>query len=247
MNPRVTIVTPTTGNPLLRHALDGVARQTYSPIQHLVVIDGAERAAAARAIIGDRPVDILELPHATGKDRFNGHRIYGASPFLASGELIAFLDEDNWPEPDHIMSLVDVLAKGNDWAYSFRRIVLPDGLFVCNDDCESLGKWPSVHGGEDYLVDVNCYLLPKTLAVTCAPVWYRKAGDPNVMEVDRALTRLLREKAAGYDGSYKYTMNYRTGNTGLSVTADFFIKSNAIVAKRYGSALPWKSVALRGL
>jgi hypothetical protein len=40
----------TTGNPLLEAALKGVARQTYQPIQHLVIIDGSERSPAARGL-----------------------------------------------------------------------------------------------------------------------------------------------------------------------------------------------------
>lgn len=87
MDPLVTVITPTTGNPLLE-ALESVARQTYQPIQHLVIIDGSERSPAARRLISTRSIDVIELPYPTGLDGFQGHRICGAAPCLARGDLI---------------------------------------------------------------------------------------------------------------------------------------------------------------
>ena len=113
MDPLVTVITPTTGNPLLEAALESVARQTYQPIQHLVIIDGSERSPAARRLISTRSIDVIELPYSSGLDGFQGHRIYGAAPYLARGDLICFLDEDNWMDEIHVESLVDVLRKGN--------------------------------------------------------------------------------------------------------------------------------------
>ena len=40
MKPLVTVVTPTTGAPYLRQAIESVKNQTYDNIQHLVFIDG---------------------------------------------------------------------------------------------------------------------------------------------------------------------------------------------------------------
>ena len=44
-----------------------------------------------------------------------------------------------------------------------RNIVDGEHRFLCRDDCESLGKWPSVLHPEDLFIDVNCYFLPKLL------------------------------------------------------------------------------------
>jgi len=190
MSTLITVVTPPTGAPLLETALESVAQQTYRHVQHLIVIDGAERSAAARKIIANRPIDLIELPYATGIDRYNGHRIYGAATFPARGEAMCFLDEDNWMDKDHLESLVRVLERGNEWAFSLRKITDQHGKFVCHDNCEPLGKWPTVISPTDYLVDVNCFLLPKTLAVNLAPLWYRRARERGVVEVDRMLTQL---------------------------------------------------------
>jgi hypothetical protein len=236
----VTIITPTTGNPFLERALNGVRTQTYKAIQHLVVIDGAERAEAARPLLASHKCDVIELPYATGLDRYNGHRIHGAATLLARGDLICWLDEDNWMEPDHIASLARVIKGGQDWAFSLRRIVNREGQYICDDDCESLGKWPSILGPDDYLVDVNCFMLKKSLAVKVTPIWHTKAREPGQMEVDRLLTKVLRERAPKFDTNYSHTLNYRVENTPLSVTAKFFIDGNTRMKQIRGSRLPWR-------
>jgi glycosyltransferase involved in cell wall biosynthesis len=142
MKPLVTVITPTTGAPYLRQAIESVKNQTYDKIQHLVVFDGQPKG---RVIAKENPhIDIIDLPYPTGTDRFNGHRIYGASVYLAKGDLVCFLDEDNYYDYTHIESLVDVIQRGNDWAYSLRKIVDKDGNHVCLDDCESLGKYMDI-------------------------------------------------------------------------------------------------------
>ena len=104
--PLVTVVTPTTGNSCVLRAIESVAVQSYKPIQHLIVIDNPEAPAEIKTAIRQFKVDMIELPYATGKDRFNGHRIYGASAFLGKGDFFCFLDEDNWYDTDHVASLV---------------------------------------------------------------------------------------------------------------------------------------------
>jgi hypothetical protein len=241
VGPLVTVITPTTGNPLLQVALESVASQTYRPIQHLVIIDGSERTPAARQIIAGRPIDVIELPYATGLDGYMGHRIYGAGPYLAKGDLICFLDEDNWMDQVHVESLVEVLRKGNQWSFSLRKIVDQEGKFICRDDCESLGKWPSIISPEDYFVDVNCFMLPKPLAVSLSPICHRKFREPGVVEIDRMLTRALRQMVPRFESSYLYSMNYRVGSTPRSVQASFFLNGNATMAKRFEGPLPWSS------
>ena len=239
MDPLVTVITPTTGNPLLEAALESVARQTYQPIQHLVIIDGSERSPAARRLISTRSIDVIELPYPTGLDGFQGHRIYGAAPYLARGDLICFLDEDNWMDEIHVESLVDVLRKGHQWAFSLRKIVDQEGKFICLDNCELLGKWPSILSPDDYLVDVNCFMLSKQLAVNVSPICHRKFRQPGVLEIDRMLVRVLRQNAPRFESSYLYSMNYRVGSTPRSVQASFFLDGNRRMEERFQGQLPW--------
>jgi len=240
-NPLVTVVTPTTGNPCVLRAVESVAAQSYKPVQHLVVIDNPEAPAKIKSAIRQYNVDVIELPYATGKDRFNGHRIYGASAFLGKGDFFCYLDEDNWFDPDHIASLIEVIRRGFAWAFSFRKIVDIEGNFICNDDCESLGKWPSALAENDYLIDTNCYLLPRMAAVVSSPVWYRQAREPNVPEADRALLSFLLAQNTNYETSYQYSVNYRAGNSGLSVRKEFFLQGNERMMQKFQGSLPWKN------
>ena len=235
MKPLVTVITPTTGAPYLRQAIESVKNQTYDNIQHLVVVDGQQKG---RVIAREYPhIDLIDLPYPTGTDRFNGHRIYGASVYLAKGDLVCFLDEDNYFDPNHIESLVKVMEKPNDWAFSLRKIVDKDNNYVCNDDCESLGKWESCIG--DFFVDVGCFFLPKLTAIQLSPIWYRKAREPGVPEVDRMLTHVLRNNNLKFDTNGEYTLNYRTGNTQLSVQSEFFLQGNKKMFEKYNGDLPW--------
>ena len=231
----VTVITPTTGAVYQRQAIESVKNQTYDNIQHLVVVDGQPKG---RVIAREYPhIDLIDLPYPTGLDRFNGHRIYGASVYLAKGDLVCFLDEDNYFDPNHIESLVKVMEKPNDWAFSLRKIVDKDNNYVCNDDCESLGKWESCIG--DFFVDVGCFFLPKLTAIQLSPIWYRKAREPGVPEVDRMLTHVLRNNNLKFDTNGEYTLNYRTGNTQLSVQSEFFLQGNEAMSKKYNGDLPW--------
>ena len=237
MKPLVTVITPTTGAPCVRQALDSVKNQTYDNIQHLVVVDGQPKG---RVIAKEYPhIDLVDLPYATGKDQYNGHRIYGAMTYIANGELLCFLDEDNWYEPNHIESLVDVISKGNKWAYSLRKIVSQDGEYICNDDCESLGKWTSVIN--DKFIDVNCFMIPKAAALGFSPYWYRRARHPQEQpEVDRILSPFMMQNLPEFDTNGQYTINYRVASRGDSVQAEFFLKGNEMMSKQYNGDLPWR-------
>lgn len=241
----VTIVTPTTGTKYLKQNIESVQKQSYDHIQHLIFIDGKEHlnkvADIIKSIDVKNNVDIIPLPYSVGKDRFNGHRMYGASPYFAKGEFICYLDEDNWIDETHVDSLMQTV-EGKSWAFSMRKIVDSDGNFVCNDDCESLGKYPSVLNEEDYFVDVNCFFLSRNIALQTSNIWYRKAREPGVPEVDRFLTAVLRNNNLTYESSGRYTVNYRAGNTDLSVKKEFFTQGNEIMMKKYEGNLPWRNV-----
>jgi len=237
MKPLVTVITPTTGAPCVRQALDSVKNQTYDNIQHLVVVDGQPKG---RVIAKEYPhIDLVDLPYATGKDQYNGHRIYGAMTYIANGEFLCFLDEDNWYEPNHIETLVDVISKGNKWAYSLRKIVSQEGEYICNDDCESLGKWTSVIN--DKFIDVNCFMIPKAAALGFSPYWYRRARHPQEQpEVDRILSPFMMQNLPEFDTNGQYTINYRVASRGDSVQAEFFLKGNEMMNKQYNGDLPWR-------
>jgi hypothetical protein len=114
-----------------------------------------------------------------------------------------------------------------------------DGNYICNDDCESLGDWESILN--DYFVDVNCFFIPRKIALQLTPIWYRRARHPNEQpEVDRLLTFVLRQNKIKTNYSGKYTVNYRAGNRADSVQAQFFINGNKAMMQKYNGNLPWR-------
>jgi glycosyltransferase involved in cell wall biosynthesis len=237
MKPLVTIVTATTCSDYIRQNLNSVINQTYDNIQHLVVVDGQHHL---NKLDYDIASDVIVLPYATGTEQYNGHRIYGAATYLAKGDFIIYLDEDNWLEPNHVESLINTIGNStNAFACSLRKITDMDGNFICNDDCESLGNWESVIN--DYFIDVNCFFLPKRLALQLTPLWYRRARHPEDQpEVDRALTFVLKQNKIQCLVSGDYTVNYRAGNRADSVQAQFFLNGNKIMKEKYNGEFPWR-------
>jgi glycosyltransferase involved in cell wall biosynthesis len=240
IKPLVTVVTATTGNKHLYDALLSVKKQTYDNIEHYVVVDGVERKKEALKILKNFPnVKLLVLPYATGIDQYNGHRIYGAATYLSSGKYITFLDEDNYYNNDHIESCVGLANQGYDWVYSFRNIINQQGQFVTEDNCESLGKWKSILN--DNFIDVGCWFLSKTAALTVTPLWYRRARHPEEQpEVDRIITSTLMQHFSKFEATKKHSLNYRVGNRADSVQAEFFLKGNETMLQHYNGKLPWQ-------
>jgi len=254
MPPLVTVITASTGNPLLAGCLRSVKEQTHQNVQHLVYIDGPSRSAPFLEQLFKSQVlpvdpstqksgyrlDLIQLPYAVGTDRWNGHRMYAAGSYLADGDYVMFLDDDNSIAPTHIEDCLKVIEGGNDWAFSFRNITDKNGNVLCEDNCESLGKWASILHPQDFFIDVNCFFLPRLLAVQITPLWFRKFREPGQPEIDRVLSHAMRQLGPKHDTTYKYTVNYTVGNTENSVQKEFFDRGNAEMLKRYGGNLPWK-------
>ena len=171
------------------------------------------------------------LPEPVGGNGYSGHRIYAAFSHLVNEPFVFFLDEDDWYEPEHIQSCVDHIEQnGLDWCYSLRRIVRKDGSFVCNDDGESLGQWPS-YGGY-HVVGTSCYCLRRETAVRLAHNIHGAFG------ADRALyDALARETRFSCTG--RYTVNYRLGGQCLFTDEKYFIQRQVISRQRFPAGMPW--------
>lgn len=236
----VVVVTPTIGSTKLADAVESVQKQTYKNINHLIVVDGADHFMKTVDNIPfgvDGNIQILPLPYNTGKagGDFYGHRIYSGVPHLLNADYIFFLDEDNWYEPDHVASLVEVLDRGNDFAYSLRKIFNPDKSYVADDNCEALGKWPIYfsHNDPQYLIDTSSFAFNrKFLQQTCHHWHHGWGGDRNYFY------NAIRYNPK-WDTNYKHTLCYRLDGNPGSVSADFFIKGNEEQMKYYNGELPW--------
>lgn len=244
----VCVITGATGHPNLAKCIRSVQAQTAADVEHLVVIDGSERAAAvnvALAALSSRErLKTIELPHATGKNGWGGHRINGAMPAIAMSEYVCWLDEDNWIDPDHVTTLMASAAETQaGWSFALRNLVNSAGEFIARDDCESLGNlhatWidPSTHH-----VDTNCYLLHRDLAIRTSSIWNRPGrhtGQPR-MGPDRMLCNVLLKLAPTVKSTRRHTVHYAVGSQPGSVPLKFFLDGNADMRKRFPDGLPWE-------
>lgn len=244
----VTVITATIGTAYLARAIESVQAQTYAKVEHVVVVDGPDGVEAAKRAIPNsphHPVHLINLPFNTGGGGFNGHRIYGAAVFLISGRYVAFLDEDNFIEPDHLAKMMDLIeTNGLQWAYSLRKLVDATGQAIAKDDCESLGRWPSWEGNDIHVVDTNCYLIRRDIILSFSPVFYRRYRDE--LSPDTALCDLLIKHAPNFGCSGAYSSNYRIEQSETSVKGDFFRAGNEVMRKRYKHmTFPWNIPATR--
>ncbi len=101
---KVAVVTPTIASKHLKQCIDSVNKQTYKDITHYIFVDGCQYEPEARKILKQSPkTKMIELEENVGKGWY-GHRVYAACSFLVNADVICYLDEDNWYEPNQIIN-----------------------------------------------------------------------------------------------------------------------------------------------
>jgi glycosyltransferase involved in cell wall biosynthesis len=176
---------------------------------------------------------MIELEENVGKGWY-GHRVYAASSFLVNADVICYLDEDNWFEPDHVQKMVDKLDEGYDWVYSLRNIHDKEGKFLCEDNCESLGKWPVYFNPEVHHIDTSCFAVRRDVAVRIGHAWYGQWG------ADRQFFNALKTNFTNYGCTNTNSVAYRLDGNANSVTEEFFTKGNDLQKVKYNGEFPWK-------
>jgi len=232
---KVAVVTPTIASEHLTQCIDSVDKQTYEDIVHYIFIDGCQYESKAREIlVGSSKTRMIELEENVGKGWY-GHRVYAACSFLVNADVICYLDEDNFFEPNHIETVVKKLQEGNDWVYSLRNIHDKEGKFLCEDNCESLGKWPVYFNPEVHHIDTSCFAIRRDIAVHIGHSWYGKWG------ADRQFFGALKKYFPKYDCTNQYTTNYRLDGNENSVNEEFFTEGNKINTEKHQGLFPWKT------
>jgi len=230
-----TVIIPTTGTPELRKAIESVLNQTY-PTTCYVVCDGDQYTGRTKVIVDDylsnKNLKLCILPINVGANGFYGHRVYASFTHLIDTEYVLYLDQDCWFDENHVQTCVDTInSKNLDWSYSLRKIVDKDGLYICNDDCESLGKWKCF---QDYHhIDTNNYCIKTSVAIRLASAWHGGWGQ------DRVFFNALSTHFKKFDCTGKYTTNYRLAGNDGSVKDTFFEFGNNVMNERFKGKLPW--------
>ena len=232
---KVAVVTPTIGAKTLRRCVESVEAQTYGDVTHYIVLDGEEEHGDKiwNQLQGASKVKTIRLQENIGKGWY-GHRVYAACGYLVNADVVCYLDEDNWFEPDHVEKLMDIIQKGSDWAYSLRKIFNKEGDFICEDNCESLGQWPIYFNPDAHHIDTSSFMVKTDIARKLGQAWYGQWG------ADRKFFNALKQYYPNFSSSRNYSLCYRLDGNSNSVTEEFFAKGNAENAKQYPDGFPWK-------
>jgi len=232
------IVIPTIGTEKLNKALSGATSQTYTNTEVWSIIDGPEYAERSLQILKQYPqVKHCILPANTGKNGWYGHRILAAVSFLFDHNYILYCDEDNWFEANHVDTMINTCENNKlQWCHSLRKIYDSNLNYICDDDCESLGRWPIYMSDQHRLVDTSTYCIKKEIITGLASAWYSGWGG------DRRFYSIIDQYAPNYKCTGQATVCYRLDGNPNSVTSDFFLTGNKIMKTRYPGGFPWRNI-----
>ena len=232
---KATVIIPTTGTPELHDALKTALSQNQTKVY--VVCDGDKYKGRVKPIVdeyaGCDNLNVCYLPINVGANGFYGHRVYASFSHLVNTKYILYLDQDNWFDEDHIETCIKTIESKNlHWCYSLRKIYNGEE-FICNDDCESLGKYESYQPGV-YHCDTNSYCVLTDAAASISAAWHGGWGQ------DRIFYGVLQRNVPNFDCTGKYTVNYRLGGNEGSVRKEFFLNGNKIMSEKYNGVFPWQ-------
>jgi glycosyltransferase involved in cell wall biosynthesis len=201
-----------------------------------VFAHGEHHHAKVEAILDDDYpyVETVYLPNNNGDGGLAMAPVFAMAPYVVNEDVIFYLDDDNWYEPDHIEGLVTLIEEHSlAWAYSLRKIVDDEGNFICDDNCESLGMNPNATG--HYLVDNSCYAVRTAIARRYSHAWF----VPIVS--DRNFQRALMEAKLSTGTTGKHTTNYRLSKDGAGgMSKEAFTGNNEYMQYKHGkTTFPW--------
>jgi len=233
---KATVIIPTTGAFEVRDAINSVLDQTIET-QVYLVCDGDNFKGKVKVISDDYAgnpfVKVCYLPINVGGNGFYGHRIYASFTHLINTDYVFYLDQDCWFENNHVEECIKTIEENDlSWSYSLRKVTNKEGEYICNDDCESLGKWKTYHGINH--IDTNSYCLKTDVAIKLASVWHGGWGQ------DRVFFGTLAQHFARFHCTGQYTVNYRVDGNPGSVNAEFFLNGNKVMNEKYNGEFPWR-------
>lgn len=212
---KIAIVTPTRNSEHLEQCVHSVRQQTYENVVHYLVADGND-VKIPNYMLYYKHTRYIMLDDNVGANGWYGHRVYAAAGFLVNADVICYLDEDNWLEPNHCEAIVKTLEDGNEWCYSLRNICDEQGEFLMQDNAESLGKWPCAHNPDLNHIDTSCFAVRQHVAAAVGGFWYGQWG------ADRQFYGALQQHFPRYDCTMEHSVNYRLAGNKGSVDTKIF-------------------------
>lgn len=201
----VAVVMPTILRPCVASSVASVFRQTFAGrIQLLIGVDkAAEPPTHLEAALERRPDHIsaliLSLPYSTSirhgsvHPATDGGSLRSSLSFMANSRYVAYLDDDNCWEPDHLASVMQAI-QGKVWAYSLRMLIdETNGRELGVDRWDSVGVDAGRFKAQGGLVDPNCLLVDKVVAARALGRWSEGPGVTS----DRSFFAALKDAPHG--------------------------------------------------
>jgi len=154
---KVAVITPYYNEPteILKRCHNSVQAQKYKDITHIMVADGNPHPWCNK-----QKIEHYILPKSHDDAGATPRALGAMSAFSRGFDAVAFLDADNWFEPNHIQVMVDKMLTENVAAIAATRTIHAiDGKVMYVDDIESIAET---------FVDTNCWFLHKKTAMLMA-------------------------------------------------------------------------------
>ena len=172
--PRISVVVCThNGHRTIRDCLDGLSRLQYANFEVIVVDDGSST-----------PVEPIVAPYRFRTIRTPNHGLSAARNIgleMATGEIVAYLDDDAYPDPDWLTYIADAFLKTDHVGIGGPNIAPPgDGRIA---DCVANAPGGPVHvlisdDVAEHIPGCNmAFRRPALEAVTGFDPQFRVAGD----------------------------------------------------------------------
>lgn len=199
----VAVIIPTILRPGLLDAVGSVYRQAFEGRVQLMI--GADinftETEALYALLEARPsrisATVLTLPYSTSSRHggvhpaWDGGALRAILSFMANALHVAYLDDDNIWEPDHLARLM-AAVRGKAWAYSLRMLVDEE-----TDQDLGVDRWDAVGPGrgrfkaQGGLVDPSCLLVNKLHMAHALWLWSDPGPGRLGVEADRRFAEAL--------------------------------------------------------
>lgn len=252
------------GNLYLNNALASITRQAIAPIEVIVALDPGILAKVPPPYLEHGPLPLRFLEAATAGQA----AAVNAAVKVATGEWLAFLEDDDTWEPARLATGVELARRFN---YEFvtcnQRETTEGGMFVRHNDFPTPSGWLlrasvfrdlggldetfRLHVDTDFLGKANAAGVKRCHVVEVGALGMQAADDdtPGATETRRRLNwiSMVSMHSAVIESTQREPLVQRTVNPdgGMAAierggeAAEQSRKEHAIMAQRYGGQYPW--------
>lgn len=220
----VAVLISTLLRPCIANAVQSVYAQDFpGRIQIVVGVDKREEPSAdLDAIFAARPDNVsaivLAPPYSTSMRHggvhtaLDGGAMRALLSFLANARFVAYLDDDNTYQPDHLRRLMEAI-QGKAWAHSLRMLVDDEtDQDIVADRWDSVGVGRGRFAAQGGFVDTNCLLVDKVLAARAFGRWSESGTGQPGLTADRNFFAAIKDAPHGRVESATVRYRIRSNN-----------------------------------